>query len=430
VEETVGPGVPVFQSAGTLKVFYDFPGQRRYYVQWTAPPLSNLPGRYYNWSVYVPPAPPRPAPIRMAFTADRFMRPAVEHRDDTILLAGRDGPVWSGWYGYHEAIGTLKSFRQGEVRPYTRNRLFAMLSWAVRDLGGDANRVSCVGSTDALYYGVRHGDRFAYVQTTAPDPDPQTTPPVVKMDTYVRRTDRPRQEAAWGKVEWAIPTEGGGSVWDHMNLTKYLTEHPKAEVAFLSMGPATLSAPWTNERDFMKQMWASKQPFCAQFFWGSGTPLPVPEGRVGATDTWDFALGLPMLALRNNSNDIGLDSPQFTTGKPTYGSGGRIATGRRWLADCIDEPGRFEITVHGGGQVVYAGGGASDVTIRRTRKFRPAPGEKLHWENVPLAGGGKGQGQGLGQPQSGDVVADENGLVTIPQVSFREPSRLKVTTGK
>jgi hypothetical protein len=367
--------------------------------------------------VYIPPDPAKPAPIRMAFTGDEFMRPGVRHRGDTILLAGRDGPLWTGWFGYHEAMGTLKSFRQGRVHPYTANRLFAFLDWAVKAFGGDPKRLSCVGGTEALYYGVRHGDRFAYVLTHAPDPDPQITPRLVRIQGYRRLPPRPQRENVWGKVDWKIPGPGGEPIWDHVNLTKHIAEQPKAAVAFLSMGPAMLSAAWTSQRNFMKQMWASKQPFCAQFFWGGGEPVPVPEGRVGEKDTWDFAVDLPMLALKSNSNDMGLNIRQWTTGEPGYGAGGRIAAGRRWLSDVVDEPDRFEITIHGGGRVMYAGGGTSDVTPRRTQKFKPAPGEKFKWENAPLQGG---------QAQSGEVTADENGLVTIPGVMFRGPSRLKI----
>ncbi len=418
LQETVGHGEPVFQAAGTLKVFYDYPGQRRYYVQWTAPPLSHLPNQYYNWAVYVPRDPPKPTPIRMAFTGDRYMKPGVPHRDDTILISGQDQAIWSNWWGYHEALGTLRSLRQGHVQPFTQRRLFAFLDWAVRAFAGDAKRLSCEGGTDALYYGVRHGDRFAYVITHSPDPDPQTTAAVVKAQNYTRRTARPQMENAWGNVEFGCTLPDGQKVWDHMNLTRYVAESPKAEVAFLSMGPAMLSAPWPNQVEFMKQMWASAQPYCAQFFWGGGEPVRVPEGRIGQAGTWDFALDLPMLALRNNSNDMFLDSKQFTEGVHGYGSGGRIAAGRRWLSDAVDQAERFEITIHGGGDVVYAGGGASDVTPRRLHNFKPAPGQKYRWENVELKGGKV--------LQSGEVIADPNGLVIVPQVQFAAPSRLKV----
>ena len=418
--ETAGVGEPVFQGAGTLKVFYDYPGQRRYYVQWTGPPLSNLPNRHYNWAVYVPADRPKRAPVRVFFTKDRYMRPGVRHRKDTILISGQDGPVWSFWYGYHEAMGTLKSFKQGTVQPYTKRRLFAFIDWAIKEFKGDRNRLSAVGGTDALYYGVRHGDKFAYVLANRPDPNPKLTPGSVRIQSYRLRPPRPQRERVWGRVEWKIAADTGKPVWDEMDLISCVRDHPKRELAFLSMGPASLSAPWPRQVEFMKTLWAAKQAFCARFYWGGGAYLPIPEGKVGANTAFDFALNIPMLALRNNSNDRGLTQEPFDKGKARYWGGGRIADGRRWLADFVDEAGRFEITIHGGGRVTYAGGGTSDVTPRRTRKFKPKPGEKFWWENVPLGA------RSRYKPQSGEVVADENGLVTIPQVSFRDPSRLKI----
>ncbi len=422
VDEVVGAGEPVRQPAADVTVFYDYPGRRSQYVQWTAPPLSNLPNQYYNWSVYLPRDPPKPTPVRVAFTGTKFIKPGVRHRADTILISGQDTPIWSQWYGYHESLGTLRSFKQGSVRPFTRRRLFAFIDWAIGRFGGDAKRVSCIGGSDALYYGVKHGDRFAYVLTRQPDPYPLTTPASVMIQGYRRSPPRPQREAAWGKPEWKIPGEGGKPAWDEFDLIGYVKD-PKRELAFLSMGPAQLSAPWGNQVKFMKQLWASNHGFAARFYWGGGEHLPIPEGRVGAKDTFDFALDLPFLALRNNSNDRGLTTKQFTTGTPGYGSGGRIADGRRWLADVVDEADRFEITIHGRGRVTYAGGGTSDVTIRRARTFKPAPGSRVRWENAPLKGSG-------GKPQSGEVTVDADGLVTIPKVSFQNPSRLKVYLAK
>jgi hypothetical protein len=418
-DEGVGTGRPVRQPPADVTVFYDYPGERSQYVQWTAPPMSNLPNQHYNWSVYLPPDRPKPAPVRIAFVGDRYVKPGTRHRRDTILISGQDRPFWTGWYGYHESLGTLKSFRQGVVRPYTQRRMFAFIDWAVQAFDGDPKRISAVGGTEALYLGVKHGGKFAYVLTNAPDPDPKVTPASVRIQGYRRRPPRPQREAVWGKVEWDLPGESGKGIWEEFDLIRYVAEDPGRELAFLSMGPAMLSAPWTNQVKFMKTLWRTKQGFTARFYWGGGRHLPIPEGKVGTREAFDFALDIPYLALRNNSNDRGLTSRQWTTATPAYGGGGRIADGRRWLADFVDEAGRFEITIHGRGRVTYAGGGSSDVTPRRTRRFKPKPGERFRWENVPI-------GRGRTKPQSGEVVADENGLVTVPQVSFQSPSRLKI----
>jgi hypothetical protein len=52
----------------------------------------------------------------------------------------------------------------------------------------------------------------------------------------------------------------------------------------------------------------------------------------------------------------------------------------------------------------------ADVTPRRCRNFRPAGGEKVHWENWDCADPSKPRR--IGQ---GEVAADEHGLVTVPK---------------
>ncbi|HUU20980.1 MAG TPA: hypothetical protein VM389_00460, partial [Phycisphaerae bacterium] len=325
VAETVGPGRPVRQEPADVKVFYDYPGTRNQYVQWTAPPLSNLPNQYYNWSIYIPNDPPKPTPVRIAFVGDQYIKPGTRHRRDTILISGQDQPFWTGWYGYHESFGTLKSFREGTVQPYTQRRMFAFIDWVVETFQGDPKRLSAVGGTEALELGVKHGDKFAYVLANSPDPDPKVTPARMRIQGYDRRPPRPQREAVWGKVEWNLPGPSGKPVWEEFDLIRYVAEDPKRELAFLSMGPAMLSAPWASQVKFMKTLWETRQGFTARFYWGGGEYLPIPEGPVGTKEAFDFALDLPYLALRSNSNDMGLTSNQWTTSTPAYGSGGRIA---------------------------------------------------------------------------------------------------------
>ena len=422
IEETIGTGEPVFQEAGTLKVFWDYPGERRYYVQWCAPPLANLPNQYFNWSIYLPADRPKPAPVRVFLEKDQYMRPTTPHRRDTILVSGRDGPVWSFWYGYHEALGTLKSFRQGMVQPYTTRRLFAFIDWAMKAFDGDPNRLSAVGGTEALYYGVKHADRFAYIMADRPDPNPKLAPAFVQIQGYKYNPPRPQREAVWGQVEWKIPNDMGIPVWDELDLIACVKADPKREVAFLSMGPASLSPAWPRQVEFMRALWEAKQPFCARFYWGGGEYLPLPETETAyrrTGDVFDISLDKPVLALRNNSNDIGLKDKPFAEGAAQYWSGGRIADSRRWLPDIVDAADRFETTIHSRARVAYGGGGTSDVTPRRCRNFKPKPGEKLRWENVDLK-----TGKAL---QSGEVAADEHGLVTIPGVQFGSAnSRLRI----
>jgi len=54
VKEIVGSGAPVLQGTPEVTVFFDYPGQRRQYVQWAAPSLAHLPDQYYNWTTTLP----------------------------------------------------------------------------------------------------------------------------------------------------------------------------------------------------------------------------------------------------------------------------------------------------------------------------------------------------------------------------------------
>ena len=63
----------------------------------------------------------------------------------------------------------------------------------------------------------------------------------------------------------------------------------------------------------------------------------------------------------------------------------------------------------------------ADITPRRSRQFRPKPGEKLAWTNTALAEGKRSWAlekiwkkyPKKADIQSGTAVADEHGLVTL-----------------
>ncbi|KKK75434.1 hypothetical protein LCGC14_2873750, partial [marine sediment metagenome] len=211
IDEKPGAGEPVLQGAADVTVFFDYPGRRLQYVQWAAQGMANLPNQYYNWGVYVPRdyevAKVKRLSVTFHDSQQRFLRPPWFHRGDTVLLSPHDFPFKSFGYGYHEALGTLRSFKQGSVRPYFGRRVDAVVDWALKKFGADATRVSCGGSgywagTAALQYGLRRFGRIAYVMADRhPDPDPRQTVPGKGR----RRGRLPRliMDASWGKPDWA-----------------------------------------------------------------------------------------------------------------------------------------------------------------------------------------------------------------------------------
>jgi len=234
VSEQVGLGEPVFQNVEDLKVFYDYPGQRRHYVQWCGPakvgpgPLANRPNRYYNWSVYLPPAAAGKEPLALGIYfhdwRGLYLRPRWPHKADQILIATNDAPWPSFGYGYHESLGTLKSFSRGVVHDYTAARIDAFVAWVRKKYDIDPARISCHGSgtlggTAAVHYALRHAEQVAWIVAGYFDPDPGTCPTTVQSGDRVLKTHLPQLEAVWGKRQWDLKNAAGVSIWKDRDLT-------------------------------------------------------------------------------------------------------------------------------------------------------------------------------------------------------------------
>jgi len=433
VEEMVGRGEPVLQGAPAVTVFFDYPGQRRHYVQWAAPPLAHLPSRYYNWGVFVPRGYDQAQVKRLSIffhdATQRYLKPPWPHRQDTVLLSPHDAPYRSYGYGHHESLGTLRSFRQGIVQPLMARRVDSMLDWALREFSADSSCVSCGGAgpwggTAALQYGLRRPGKIAYVMAEdSPDPDPQQTP--LEYSYYgrsdVRKTDRPAMEAVWGKPDWGVQTEDGRPIWAELNLAACVRTHgAKTTLPFLSLGSGSQHLTWKQQAELMRAYCQTHNGLMAEFFWGSSHHLPLPSAEEGG-QWFEPRADQPILAFHEKDRSPNPDFFQkhFETGHRGYSSGSRLNTKPRWDSrDILDEPDRLEITVYAARKVVYAGRVAAGVTIRNTRQFCPKTGEKLVW-SLPNP-------QQPKKPQGGDATVDEHGHIVIADIQFNEPARLVI----
>jgi hypothetical protein len=415
VEEEVGAGAPVMQDIEDLKAFYDYPGERRHYVQWCAPPLANLPNQYYNWGVYVPPSPAtrvsetrgRPPAVKFGLGIyfhdwqPLFLRPRWPHRQDMVLLSPHDHPYPSFGYGYHESLGTLRPFTEGAVQDYTARRIDAFVEWVKKNYRIDEARLSThgmgtLGGTSALHYGLRHAAKMSWIVAGTYDPDPKTNAPSFKVDNYpVRKTHLSALQAIWGKKEWDLKTAGGASIWKDRDLTAFVLANPKLDLPFLSLGSGSMHPTWVQENAFLKALLAAHQPFWTGFWWGGEPPrfgplylrrdcvylaASAPEDQIAQT-VW------------------GKDN-RWQKGAVGYWSGGEINTGLGWKTDdVVDTPDRLEVTVTGGG---------SELAVRNAQAFKTKPGESIHWEMT---------GTGARDNPKGDLTADANGLVVLKGVN-------------
>ncbi|HET6427907.1 MAG TPA: hypothetical protein VFJ30_05835 [Phycisphaerae bacterium] len=403
VDERTGAGVPIFQCVEDLKVFYDYPGQRRRYVQWCSPAAgtANLPNQYVNWGVYLPPpALDKASQDRLALaiyfhdSRHLYMRPRWPHQTDMITISPHDDPPTFG-YGWHESLGTLRSFAAGCVRDYTARRTdrfaeYVKTAWRIDPARLSTHGMGALGGTAALHYGLARAADVSLIVAGSYDPDPQQTPPTCKVDNYpVRKTHREALEAVWGRREWDLKTAEGKSIWADRNLVAWVAAHPEVNLPFLSLGSGSMHFTWPQENAFLKALLAAQQPFWTGFTWGGEAPrfgpMYVRRDRL-------YVAAAPTEADLARANWAQHD--RWTQGALGYWGGGEINTGLGWdVSDLVDRPDRLEVTITGSG---------GRMALRNAQQFRLAPGQKFRWE------------QGSGRDKiGGEAAADANGLVVL-----------------
>jgi len=432
VAEESGPGEPVFQGEASVSVLFDYPGRRLHYVQWAAPPLAHLPNQYFNWGVFVPRDYERATVRRLSIffhdARQRYLKPPWPHRRDTVLLSPHDAPFRSYGYGHHEALGTLRSFGQGVVRPFLARRVDAVLGWALATYRPDAGRVSCGGSgfwggTAALQYGLRRPGRIAYVMADgSAAPDPARTP--YTYAHYPWRQDRPSttrrpdMDAVWGKAEWAVKAEDGTPIWEALSLPAYVRQSTAA-LPYLSLGAGSMHVTWPQETDLLKAYMATRNAFMSEFFWGASGHRPLPVTAETGDHPFEPRADRPVLACRPlvASPNPKFHETYFLTGKRGYGGGSRLNTRPRWDPEAIvDRADRLEMTIFRALKVSYTGAVTAETTVRSARRFKPRPGETVIWSVTDLKTGTKRQG--------GEITVGRTGLAVIPDLTFAAPARL------
>lgn len=377
VTETVGPGEPVCQGDGLWGPLFDYPGRRKVYVQWAAPPLSPRANMHFNWSVLVPPDVKPVAPVELCFHGGNYSyaKPNVKYMAGSVQIAPHDYP-FSGWHGY-------KDPGSGRVGNHTQRRIAAFMSWAEKKLPIDPQRIIAVGGDGAAAMALAYPDMFAYVLITG-------------FEGRVLDRKAVRQfTSAWGPKDPEVADDKGRSEWAWAELDKLVLAEPGRDLPlFVCKGGSWGRVEgWGKGRGRLySAMHQARQPLYAHWAWG-GT-LAAPDRYTGLWRGLDITATTPVPALANSSLD-----------KEGEG-GGHTNTVYAWK-DVKDQPDSFQITITGGESTF-------DLTPRRLRKFRVKPGEKIMWEAVSLP-----DRQGKTAPaQGGQVVADPYGLVTLEKLKL------------
>jgi hypothetical protein len=397
VAETVGTGEPVCQGMGLWGPYFDYPGERKVYVQWCGPPLAPT-SMYFNWSVLVPPDCPERAPVELYFHSGNYSyaKPGRKLLAHSIQIAPHDFPA-SGWYGYNDAFGTSKPLAAGTVSAHTQRRIVAFLEWAKQKFAIDPDRIIAVGGDGAAMLAVNYPDIFAYVV-------------ILEFEDKGGVLDSEAAEKyapAWGPRSPDIQDDKGRGEWAWADLDKLVLEKRAEDLPlFVCKGGSWGKVEgWGMGRGrFYSAMHQANQPLYAHWAWG-GT-LAAPDKYTGLWEGLDITRHTPVPAFANSSADA-------------EGEGkGHTNTIYRWK-DVKDSSDAFEITITGQESTF-------DLTPRRLQQFKVRPGEKLKWEVVYPS-------EQTLQPITGTVTVDENGLVTLRGLKLpgqRAELRLKITRVK
>jgi hypothetical protein len=375
--------------------FFNYDQKRLHYVRWVAPPYANIPSQYYNWSVGVPGDLEKGAALELNLHRDgrSFWRTPYRIEPGSIVICPHDFPVKTWWYGYHEAHGTLRSFKDGSVVPYTERRLLAFIEWACDKWPVDRNRIIVTGckggasGSGALHLGLRHPKTFCLVVSGHGGIDYART---------ARRTDRrglgaaQSMHAIWGKPDWGLTTPDGHNVYELHNMIRLVKELPaSADSPFV-----TLTAGRESAHPLYEAMLAKRRPIIGYFAWGGTRYMPV-----SMTATYPNAIRLD---IARNKAMLAFVSPKGP--KASY-DGRQLNREYRW-SNVDDRADRFAVTLHCEDNKMV------DVTVRRTQKFTLTKGRAYAWK--------KGE-------QAGQVRAEADGMLTIPSLKFGGDNRLIIT---
>jgi pimeloyl-ACP methyl ester carboxylesterase len=423
VDENVGAGLPVLQRVVKPVSFqYIENPTLHYYVRWEAPPNSSVAGKPYDYVVAIPPTSAKPASVGLHLHA---WGGSLNHdygwwfngEKGAILVASNQLP-YDWWTGYHEGLGTSQPLKTGDdwvkgiVRPYSQRRMLSFLDWVATRWEVDLRRTfvagNSMGGSGALMFALRYPERIAWAISWVGIHIPSMSP-----------TFKSSYELVYGKPEWGVKFEDGTPVWDYFNDAWYLRRYPEQDLGFVtfSNGKNDAGIGWPQAVEYYRALQETRQPH--MFVWGQeghNQRASMPRDGGERVMPIDIRTNQSLPAFTNCSLD---NNPG--TGDPGNGdAAGQINGYLYWETDTIiDRPERWEITA---GLIEGAPRDSAtvDITPRRRQQFRARPGDHLTWTNTSL--------HSNKAIQSGQVVADQWGLITLEKVLVgKSKNRISIT---
>jgi hypothetical protein len=425
VAESAGPGMVLqYKQVGPTSFQFVNNATLNYFIRWECPPTWNTPSNPHNYLVAVPPVTVSPRPVYVALhcwggSMDACYGWWYQAEQGALLVSTNQVP-YDWWVGYHENSGTIKPWTNvegnagGVVRNFPQKRVwsfvedFVMERWAV-----DFNHVfvggQSMGGSGSSMWGIRAGDKFAYINSWVGVHIPRLTP-----------TFEGSYAGNFGQQSWACLYEDTGlSVWDYWDNDQWLRNHVSTETPFITFanGKNDGGIGWPQAWMMAKACQETRRPHL--FKWGQNGHSERAAMPGTLSDRYinidiDLAATLPAFTYCSIDNNPG-------DGTPSVGDASGMLNGYLlWQPeDSTDTAAKWEMTC-----LLISAAPAStctvDVTPRRCQAFGPRPGMYCEWTNMDIATGTV--------IESGIVQVDVNGLVNVPQATVsKTKNRIAIT---
>lgn len=363
---------------------------------------------------------------------------------DHFLVEPSD-PHLTYWWGYGERLPEAEA-SEGSVPPYTQRRVLALLEWVLRSFpGADPERVFVegvsMGGAGALALGLLHARHFAGVHATHGE----------TMAAFHRPARLAQLATLWGRPS-VNPSEAESlDVWSRLDMTRALLDEPGARSQHVTLahgkddpiihfGAVVRRSPLTGMSFYEALQVLRVGHFAAWDEGGHLTPDPRKDAREWARgwapradahtflrrdlafpafsrSSWD---GRPGEGIGNGrrpwSADTGFAGRAEVAGDTGWDGdlAGALNAGLRWDGrGVVDTHSRFELPLRAVRGPEDMGPPVVDVTPRRVQRFHCLPGERIHWKFGP---------------DSGTVLADAEGAVTVPGLRLRDTWTVLVLT--
>ena len=267
----------------------------------------------------------------------------------------------------------MRNYNQKRIWSFVED--FVMTHWTV-----DFNHIllagQSMGGSGASMWGIRAGDKFAYINSWVGVHIPRMTPTF--QSSYAEE---------YGQDSWACLYEDTGlSVWDYWDNNQWLRSHVSTETPFITFanGKNDGAIGWPQAWLMAKACQETRRPHL--FTWGQSghsqrATMPGTLSDRFINIDIDLTATLPAFtycSLDNNPGD----------GTDTVGDASGMLNGYLlWQPqDSTDTAGRWEMTcllISNAPQATCT----VDVTPRRCQAFQPAVGDVCNWTNTDIATG-------------------------------------------